>query len=179
MTTPVNPVKAQGMGGRQVRTEAHYGEIYDHHFVEFEYADGTRCYSQCRHIPNCWNSVSEAVIGSKGRSDVNRFQIFGDNKWRHDSKGDVNPYQQEHHDLFTAIRKNNSYNEAENGAMSTMCSILGRMCTYSGKPIEMKNALASTVDLSPERYDWDANPVTLPDKDGRYPIAMPGINTII
>jgi predicted dehydrogenase len=173
------PVKAQGMGGRQVRTEPHYGEIYDHHFVEFEYADGTRCYSQCRHIPNCWNSVSEAVIGSKGRSDVNRFQIFGDNKWRHNSKGDVNPYQQEHHDLFTAIRKNENYSEAENGAMSTMCSILGRMCTYSGKKIEMKNALASTVDLSPERYDWDANPVTLPDKDGRYPIAMPGINTII
>jgi hypothetical protein len=26
----------------------------------------------------------------------------------------------------------------------------------------------------PEKYAWDANPPTLPDKDGRYSIAMPG-----
>jgi hypothetical protein len=39
-----------------------YGEIYDHHFVEFTYEnDGDRSVllSQCRHIGNCWNSVSE------------------------------------------------------------------------------------------------------------------------
>ena len=32
-------------------TDKDYGEIFDHHFVEFEYADGTRMFSQCRHIP--------------------------------------------------------------------------------------------------------------------------------
>ena len=53
------PVKAEGMGGRQVRTGKDYGEIFDHHAVEFEYADGTRLFSHCRHIPNCWDSVSE------------------------------------------------------------------------------------------------------------------------
>src|SRR5687767_8014471 len=36
------PVKAQGQGGRQVRVGKDYGEIFDHHFVEFEYADGSR-----------------------------------------------------------------------------------------------------------------------------------------
>merc|ERR1712096_582199 len=44
------PVKANGMGGRQVRTDKRYGEIFDHHAVEFEYADGARMFSQCRHI---------------------------------------------------------------------------------------------------------------------------------
>ena len=53
-----HPVKAQGMGGRQVRIGKDYGEIYDHHSVEFEYADGTRLFSYCRHAPNCWNSFS-------------------------------------------------------------------------------------------------------------------------
>ena len=30
------PVKAQGMGGREVRKGKDYGEIFDHHYVEFE-----------------------------------------------------------------------------------------------------------------------------------------------
>ena len=64
------PVKANGMGGRQVRTGKDYGEIYDHHAVEFEYADGTRMFSQCRHIPNCWNSVTEHAHGTKGTADI-------------------------------------------------------------------------------------------------------------
>ena len=35
-----HPVEAQGMGGRQVRTGKEYGQIFDHHFVEYTYADG-------------------------------------------------------------------------------------------------------------------------------------------
>ena len=61
-----HPLRCNGMGGRQVRTANRYGEIYDHHFVEFEYPDGIRVFSQCRHIPNCWNSVSEWVQGADG-----------------------------------------------------------------------------------------------------------------
>ena len=45
------PVKAQGMGGRQVRKGKDNGEIFDHHYVEFTYADGSILNSQCRHIP--------------------------------------------------------------------------------------------------------------------------------
>ena len=63
------PVKANGMGGRQVRSDKKYGEIYDHHFVEYEYADGTRLSSQCRQIRGCWNNVSEFVCGTKGSSN--------------------------------------------------------------------------------------------------------------
>jgi hypothetical protein len=46
-----HPVKAQGMGGREVRKGKDHGEIFDHHFVEFHYADGSILNSQCRHIP--------------------------------------------------------------------------------------------------------------------------------
>ena len=44
------PVSCSGMGGRQVRTSKDHGEIYDHFFNEYQYADGTQMFSQARHI---------------------------------------------------------------------------------------------------------------------------------
>jgi myo-inositol 2-dehydrogenase / D-chiro-inositol 1-dehydrogenase len=58
--------------------------------------------------------------------------------------------------------------------LSTMTSIMGRMATYSGKVVEWDEALNSKIDLMPKVFAWDANPPTLPDKDGRYAIAIPG-----
>ena len=40
------PVRARGTGGREVRKGKDFGEIFDHHIVEFEYADGTILNSQ-------------------------------------------------------------------------------------------------------------------------------------
>ena len=98
----------------------------------------------------------------------------GSAMWRYRRNNDANPYQQEHDDLFDAIRNNKPYNEAENGAKSSMTSILGRMCTYSGKEIKWDDAIASNIDLSPKVYAWDSPPPVLPDEMGRYPIAVPG-----
>jgi myo-inositol 2-dehydrogenase/D-chiro-inositol 1-dehydrogenase len=170
-----HPIRAQGMGGRQVRTGIDHGEIYDHHFVEFEYADGSRLFSQCRHIPGCWSSVSEHVQGTKGSCEINRGVIRGENawSWRKPEKP-TDAYQQEHDDLFDAIRNDKPFNEAFYGAESTMSSVLGRMCTYSGKMIEWDEAIKSQIDLMPKVFAWDAPPLVLPDSDGRYPIAVPG-----
>jgi len=76
------PVKAVGMGGRQVRVGKDFGEIYDHHAVEFHYEDGSISFSQARHQPGAWSNVSEAVIGTKGKCQVNAFQITGASPWR-------------------------------------------------------------------------------------------------
>ena len=172
-----HPIKAQGMGGREVRDGIDNGEIFDHHFVEFEYEDGTRLYSQCRHIRGCFNSVSEYVMGTKGHADVSGFKIFGKNAFRHRperGERDPNPYQQEWDDLMDAIRNNKPYNEAEYGALSTMTSIMGRMATYSGVELTWDEAYNSKLDLHPESYAWDANPKSMPDENGRYPVAVPG-----
>jgi len=174
------PVRANGMGGRQVRVDKKYGEIYDHHYVEYEFADGSIMYSQCRHQPNCWNSVSEHAHGSKGTCDISAYRIAvnGEDKWRSDAKG-KDAYQQEHDDLFHAIRTGADYNEADNGAMSTMTAILGRMCTYSGKVISMEDALASNLSLMPKEFSWDAAPPVLPNAEGYYPIATPGVTKVL
>jgi len=157
------PVAAQGMGGREVRKEPDAGEIYDHHAVEFEYADGSRMFSFCRHIPNCWNSVSEHCQGSRGVCDITAATakyvdtkgVPGDYVYR-GSRND--PYQTEHADLLASIRKGDPLNEGEFGAKSTMTAILGRMCTYSGKYINWDDALALGHRLGPEDFDWETPP---------------------
>jgi predicted dehydrogenase len=176
-----HPVRAQGMGGRQVRNALSNGQIYDHHFVEFEYADGTRMMSQCRQIPHCWATVSEHAHGTKGEVDLindsNIFTIRGANHWKY-TKKDKDPYQTEHDDLFAAIRNDTPYNEAATGAQATMTGILGRMATYSGKQMEWDAAMKSDTVLIPDITSWDSKPPVMPDSDGRYPIALPGITVI-
>jgi myo-inositol 2-dehydrogenase/D-chiro-inositol 1-dehydrogenase len=170
----MHPVEAQGMGGRQVRTGKEFGQIYDHHCVEFTYPDGTKMFSQCRHMNDTAGSVSEFAHGTKGWADVSGmiYPTEGD-RWRYRGQG-TNPYQVEHDDLFAAIRKGDVYNEGEFGAHSTMSAILGRMATYSGKIVKWDDAINSEHDMSPKHYAFDAEPPVLPNNDGYYPVAVPG-----
>ena len=174
-----HPVQAQGQGGRQVRVGPLVGDIYDHHFVEYTYKDGTTMFGQCRHIPGCWNKVGEYATGAKGSANVSRGQIdVGEESWRY--RGAVpNPYQVEHDVLFDAIRNDKPHNEADYGATTTMTAIMGRMATYSGQVVDWDLAIQSQVSLAPNRYTWDGTPSTLPGKDGLYPCAMPGVTKVM
>ena len=124
-----HPVQANGMGGRQVRTGPDHGQIYDHHFIEYTYEDGTKMYSQCRHIRNCWNQVSEAATGTQGTSNC-AGKIEGENPWQFDGKK-VSGHQQEQTDLVATLRAGKRYNEGYYGATSSFTAVFGRMATYS------------------------------------------------
>jgi myo-inositol 2-dehydrogenase/D-chiro-inositol 1-dehydrogenase len=184
-----HPVRANGMGGRQVRTPewgkangygpGGVGEIYDHHAVEFEYPDGTRMYSYCRHIPGCWMSFSEHAHGTKGHASIEghgQGEIFldGQQKPLHWDRG-PDGHQLEHDDLFAALLAGKPYNEVDRSADSTMTAILGRMATYSGKIVEWDAAIASNLDLAPKQLAWDAEAPVKPDAEGAYACAMPGV----
>jgi predicted dehydrogenase len=174
------PVRAQGMGGRQVRNKKIHGQIFDHHFVEYEYADGSRMFSQCRQGQRGAHAqVTEHVTGSKGTADLGIqgkfFQITGPNAWQRRLKAAEDGHQLEHYPLFDAIRNNKPFNEAEHGAKSTMTAIMGRMATYSGKMVDWEEALNSKLQLVPDGpLDWQSKPPVLPDADGWYPVAVPG-----
>ncbi len=171
------PVRASGMGGCQSARNSDCGEIFDHHAVEFEYADGSRCSSQCRHIKGCWDSVSEHAVGTKGSVDTadgRDFVIKGSHAWKYKGKQTMSPWQAEHYPFFDAIRNNKDYNEAERGALSTMTAILGRMATYSGRIIEFDKALNSELVLAPDTISWDAKPKPQCGSDGLYPMPIPG-----
>jgi len=175
------PVRAWGMGGVETRKGPDYGEIFDHHAVELEYADGSRVFSQCRHQNGCWDSVSEHAIGTKGNCDISGFKITGENAWRRRSKdGESNDgWQLEHYPLQEAIRNNIAYNEAEYGAKSTMTAIFGRMATYSGKEITWDEAINSNLSVMPKHFAFDAEPPTKPRPDGWYDHAVPGKTVVI
>jgi len=161
-----HPIGAVGLGGRQVRTGPEYGNIYDHFAVDYEYEKGVRVASYCRQMPNCENNVSEALVGSKGFCQANKYSITGPRPWQFPGQ-DNKPYTQEHTDLIASIRAGKPYNELKTVAESTLTAILGRMAAYTGKAVTWDQALNSKEDLMPSRVDWDA-------KLDVAPVAMPG-----
>jgi len=163
------PVRATGMGGRQVRTEEKFGNIFDHFSIEYEYANGMTMQSMCRQIDGCAGRVEEVLIGSKGRS-VSRpgyAVLSGASDWRF-TGDNRNPYEQEHVDLIASITGEGGYlNEAKRVAQSTLTAIMGRMSAYTGKSLSWDQAMGSQLDLSPSEYAFGelaVRPVSVPGK---------------
>jgi myo-inositol 2-dehydrogenase / D-chiro-inositol 1-dehydrogenase len=172
------PVRANGQGGRQVRNGKRHCQIFDHHYVEYEYADGSRMISQCRQIRGCFPEVAEYAHGTKGSASIppgqKLFAITGPKAWSQRLKRREDGHQLEHYPFFNAIQENKPYHEAEYGAKSTMVAIMGRMATYSGKSVTWDQAFNSKLTEMPEELGYDVLPKVLPDKDGWYPVAQPG-----
>ena len=180
------PTSIQGTGSRAWRTGKDYGEIYDNHAVELTYADGAVIYSQCRHFEGTSNRVDETFQGTKGRTylSANNQGILWDHTGKeifsHPTKGNANPYQTEHDELFAAISKGEyKFSDAERGAKSCLTAIMGRYATYSGQTIKWDEALNANNSLFPEQLAWDAKPRLLPDENGLYPVPTPGKTKVI
>lgn len=172
------PVRAQGTGGRQVRIGPGNGDVWDHHFLEFEYPEGARLVCQARQQPGTWTHVSETVHGLRGELTL------GTGPWGYGpltprelrSQRPINPYQREHDDLMASIRGHGPYRcEGDYGATSSMTAVLGRMASYSGQVISWQEAIRSEVRLGPAQCTWDTPPPVHPDAEGVYPCALPGL----
>ncbi|MDR0901799.1 MAG: Gfo/Idh/MocA family oxidoreductase [Opitutaceae bacterium] len=165
------PVKALGMGGRQWRTDPIYGEIWDHFSIEFEYANGARVASYCRHTKGAASREGERVTGTLGNAEPKRGSITGKNAWTFEGERNQGMVQ-EHVDLIASIRAGNPINDARRIAESTLTAILGRMSAYTGREINYDWMLnASKLDLTPPAYQFgDAPPVN---------IAVPGVTPLV
>ncbi len=159
-----HPVQCVGMGGRQVRTDPAYGNIFDHFTVEYEYDNGARLLSMCRQIDGCCSNVSERIAGVKGTSNCSGM-IRGAVDWKFEGQN-PNPYVQEHTDLITSIREGKPINEARQVAESCLTAIMGRMSAYTGQEITWEQALNSQENLMPEKLEFGPRPVA--------PVAIPG-----
>ncbi|MEP6670926.1 MAG: Gfo/Idh/MocA family oxidoreductase [Chthoniobacter sp.] len=173
------PVTAKGVCGAEVRRGKDAGWLMDHYAIEYEYADGTRLFHQNRQIPDCFNYVAENAHGTKGSleciNDRTIFNITGPNEWKYQKEvPTVDPYQQEHNDLFKAILNNEPYMEAERGAKSTMTAIMGRMAGWSGQLLKWDDAIASEVAFGKEFKDLSGEPPILPNAEGNYTLPTIG-----
>lgn len=166
------PVRAVGMGGRQVRTSPAYGHIFDHFAIDYEYPNGVHVMSMCRQIDGCAQNVSETVVGTKGTWTSVTESITGPNKWRYrHKKGTPGPYEQEHIDLVNSIRNGTPLNELRTVAESTLTAIMGRMSAYTGKEVTWEQALNSKQNLMPTELAMGPLPVP--------PVAVPGQTELI
>jgi predicted dehydrogenase len=170
------PVKAVGLGGRQVRTGPEYGHIYDHFSIVYEYADETKLISSCRQMPGCIGDMSCHAYGTKGLAHLgerrNSMTIkTGGNIWKYTGE-ENNLYQTEHDELFAAIRSGRPINNGDYMAQSTLVAIMGRMAAYTGQSITWDMAMNSQEDLTPPAYDWSVK-LEVP------PVAMPGLTKFV
>ncbi len=162
-----HPVRAVGMGGRQVITEPERGQSYDHFAVDYEFPNGVHVLSMCRQIPNCANDVSETLVGSKGQWHSNGYRFSGASRGRIRAEHEVNPYVQEHIDLLESIVSRKPINELKQVAESTLTAIMGRNSAYSGKAITWDQAVNSKLDTFPQTLAW--GPMQEP------PVPKPGV----
>lgn len=171
----VLPLRATGTGGRQVRTDEKYGNIYDHFAVEFEYPNGVKAYHFTRQQPGTTSRNSVEVFGTTGKASVDvgsRYEITGKKPWSHFG-GISNMYQTQHDELFAAIRSGNTINDGEWMANNTMLAILARDVSYTGITTSWEDAIQSDYTMGPKisEYDWD---LQWPNPE----IAIPGVTKL-
>jgi len=171
----IMPVSAMGTGGRQVRVDPKYGNIYDHFAVEFEYDNGTKGYHFTRQQAGTTNRNSVDVMGTNGNAIVNigsQYEITGQKPWKYSGPKN-NMYQTQHDELFASIRDGNPINDGDYMANSTLLAIWGRMVGYTGQRISFEEALNSPKTLGPDvaSFTWDLK-IDVP------PIATPGVTKI-
>jgi len=164
-----DPIRAIATGGRQVRTEAENGHIYDHFGVVYDYEDDVKGFHFSRQQDHCDGGVIEQFTGTKGVCHVqgDNHWIKGEKPWRFKSTKSFDMYQTEHDELFAAIRAGKVINDGVRMAKSTMLAIMGRMAAYTGKQIDWQDAINSKEQLVPANPSWD---LVMPMPQ----VAMPG-----
>lgn len=165
----IQPTQAMAIAGRQQRTAEKYGNIYDHFTVFYEYPTGQRVYFTCRQQDGCTQLVDERVLGTKGQASILGGHVIYDNDgkeiWRYEGP-QPNMWQQEHIELFQALRDGRTINDGHYMCNSTMLAVMGRMAGYTGQTLDWDTCLSDNEQLGPKEYAWTDIP--------EPPIAMPG-----
>jgi myo-inositol 2-dehydrogenase/D-chiro-inositol 1-dehydrogenase len=171
------PVKAYGLGGRSSSVGPVFGDVFDHHSIVYEYANGVRMYGIGRAQTNCYNEVSDHYFGTEGRCNLLKYRIEGKVNWEY--KGEpCRMSELEQVALFKSIRSGKRINNGKYMVGSTMLALLGQMACYTGKEYTWEEAMNSKHRWLPEHVDFNTDPPVKPDENGIYPVAMPGVTEL-
>jgi len=93
------PLRVTGTGGRQARTQAKWGNIYDHFAIEYEYPNGVKGVNFSRQQQGSSNTNRAEIMGREGDAfiDIGRqtHAISGRNSWSYEGEKN-NPYETQH-----------------------------------------------------------------------------------
>jgi myo-inositol 2-dehydrogenase / D-chiro-inositol 1-dehydrogenase len=176
------PVRAWGMGGRSTLHGEIYGNMYDHHSVVYEFANGVRIYAACRTIDSCYNENSSLILGTKGRCNLLKLTITGETNWKQsgpESKGGA--YDLEHAALFNSIRTGKPINNGDYMVRSTLITLMGQLSCYTGKEVTWDQVSKSSYCFlpHPEQVHAGIEAPVQPGPDGIYPLPFtPGVTSI-
>ncbi|EAQ81308.1 Gfo/Idh/MocA family protein [Blastopirellula marina] len=161
------PLACEAVGGRQVRTEAKWGNVYDHFGVSYEFPNDVKTFSYCRQMAGCYNDVNDYVYGTKGKAQILSGTVTPNEgeAWKYSGPGG-SMYDLEHKALYEGMRSGNIINNGVYMTRSTLMAIMGRMAAYTGQKITWDMALNSQEDMTPKAYEWGDAPTPV--------VAMPG-----
>ena len=183
------PVKVQAVGGRHYRGD-NVDQNFDSYAMEYTFKDGAKLFVDGRTMPGCYTEFASYAHGSKGLGVVSSAahtpakcriyngQAMDDSKitWAY-PQPEANPYQLEWDDFLDAIRNDKPYNELDRGVMASAVTSMGRMAAHTGQALTLDQFLACEHEFAPgiDQLTLDS-PSPLPaDKDGKYPIPLPGL----
>lgn len=183
------PVQAHATGGRHYRGN-NVDQNFDTYSVEYVYPDGTRLYFTGRNMPGCHNEFASYAHGTKGSAVIStaghtpgRVRIYKGHNMTSENlawafpQPEPNPYQLEWDDLIDAIRNDKPYNELERGVMASLVTSMGRMAAHTGQIVKLEDILNCPHEFAPDvdKLTMDSPAPLQADKDGKYPVPMPGI----
>ena len=174
------PKWAFALAGRSASFGEVYGDMFDHHTVVYEYESGTRLYALSRTQVGCYDNSGDIIMGTKGTCHLDKYRITGETNWKYEGEH-KNPYQVEQDVLVKSIREGKPFNSGSYMNDSTLIGVMGQIAAYTGKPVTWEECKHSNLRYgpAPDESNFDTKPPTLPNKDGNYPLPMPGITKLI
>ena len=190
------PIKAQALGGRHYKHNPeglpYVDQNFDAYNVEYTFADGSKMYMDGRCMNGCNDIYSSYAHGSKGMAIVSKssdcgapsMTFKGQNPQRSNmiwtskvAPDQQDPYQNEWNDLMDAIRNDKPYSEAKRGVEASLVSSMGRMAAHTGQEITFEDMLNCEHEFAPDvdKLAMNSAAPLQADKDGKYPMPMPGI----
>jgi predicted dehydrogenase len=187
------PVKALGVGGRQIRTTddgiPYVDQNFDTYGIEYTFADGTKLFFDGRCMDGTPQVYHSFIHGTKGcavasksgdvgkPSSIHKGQLATEDTMLWKSTDSTSPYQNEWNDLMEAIQKDKPYNEVKRGVEASVVTSMGRAAAHTGLEITFDQMLNSEHEFAPDldKITSKDSPAPLKaDEKGLYPVPMPG-----
>ena len=181
------PVQAVGLGGRVPRSGDH-GQNIDVYSMEYTFADGTKALCGFRRMNKCRNEFATFIHGTKcaaqfsGQTHAATVHMFKDQRiekgniaWT-PTKDRYSPWQYEWNKFIGNIRADRPHNELERAVYSDLTSCMGRAACHTGQTVTWDDMMKSRFLFCDylDDLDYDSPPPVKADKDGWFPVPIPG-----